>query len=711
MTRPLFAFLCMLALVYLFALGWSVSRVAANFSHGKELFLKPVPPLTARFGETLELELEGGGFAADTRVLTHMDVNNRSAVVASYPVEGIIYDMELVGNQLFVVGNKGGIRSFDVRNPLKPVMKGKTARKTTMFLDMERRGRKFFFSCANQGVMTCRLSETGKLIDWKTLPTAGAAVDTAVVGRYLYVAVNSAKIGLLVFDLDKLDDKAPVANVITGFSIRGVEAYGNTLYVPMGGKGGVGIFRLNADGLPVEIGRITTKRAVRSVTVTKKNLYVLENNRITQYSLEKPEEPQLIAEQEHFSLPHKLYDFGETIFVSDNHSGLGVIDFNQAVLPEQAEFFSLGGDTRAAVKVGGYLYAAVANVGIKVLNLDKVKPRQVAKTIKTPGLVRDFKIIKDHIYISDNPGGLIRLDLKNPGSMERLSFSWLTGFAHVGKYMYLAHQKSGIEVFAVDDPAAPRKVAEWDELRVSGHMGTDGLYLLLMKGRDGLNLYRLNGLEPPRFVDKVEDIIVSQILIESDLVIVAGEREGVRLYRIEDDKLVFLSRLKLPFPLDQFSIALNLKLEGDILFIANGDAGLMIADIKDPGKPKLLSSVQVPGQATDMLIEGDRLYLLCRYNGLHTIDISNLSDPRLLASVSLTDVWRGLQRDGDLLYIGNRFMGVTAIPFPEEIKAVEVVSDTKLKVRIPSPKIPGRYCLQVTNSGRMATAEGVLTFQ
>lgn len=709
MKRFLVFLLVLVVAVYLIFLGWSAVGIASRMDEGQVFSLDPTQEQTAALGEPYTLELQGRGFSSKTRVSMHMDVNNSTAIVASFPFDEIIFDMELVGNHLFFASNEEGLRSLDVSDPLKPVMNF-NYKQNTIFYDIEQKDGVVYASCLNQGVRICRLLEQGRISkNWTILPTNAPALASKVVGNYLYVATSKTKTGLLVYDLERLDEAKPIAVIDTGHRINGIGTYKGYLYFSQG-TGGVGIYQIGEGGVPFEIERLDVKKQAKSVTVTGDFLYFLDNGWLAQYDLREPGKPVKIVEQHLFSSPRELFYFDGLIVVTDNNSGIRILETDQDELSEPASFINLGGNCHAVVKIGHLLYISVAHVGIKVLDLDKLKPRQVVKTIQAPRIVKSFHFVGDYVYFNDIYSGLFYRDMsqqERPASL--LTNKPVETIKQVGNYLYVMKKFQGIEIYNVTAPSSPRLVNFLPEIKGNGFAFDNNHYVSI--SGDGIELYGADGMNPPHLLDEATGFIVLYATMKDDLVIVACEREGVRLYRIENDQLVFQSRLQLPFPLNSFSSALKAEVNGNILFVANGDAGLMIADVKDPDKPEVLSSLNVPGQASDLLIEGEKLYLLSRYCGVHTIDISDLRAPTLLDTVSLTDVWRGLQRHGDLLYVGNRYMGVTAIPFPQEIENVDVLSTDKLRLMIPSPKFPGRYSLQVRSQGKALTAQGCVTFQ
>ena len=71
----------------------------------------------------------------------------------------------------------------------------------------------------------------------------------------------------------------------------------------------------------------------------------------------------------------------------------------------------------------------------------------------------------------------------------------------------------------------------------------------------------------------------------------------------------------------------EVAIDGDMVYVANGRDGLMVVDVSNPRKPKIVSNLKTEGQAIWLTIKGSRLYLADMASGFQVIDIS---DPKHL---------------------------------------------------------------------------------
>jgi len=643
-----------------------------------------------------------------------MNVNNSEADVATLPIDGGLYDMELVGNVIYLAGNSPGIRKIDVSNPLKPRILDRPYYFQTTVLDIEKKADTLYLSCGRHGVFIAEIRPGNKIGHQKTLPNWGHSLASKVVGDFLYV--TAGKDGLLVYNLKDLGDSLPLRKIDTPGPVIGIAEYEDHLYLTAGNNG-VLIYSLADPAAPSLVGKIDANNVIKSITIAGKSLYLLENGLIRQYQIDNPAEPQLVVERQHFSSPQRLFHAGDKIYVSDNHTGLAVIDNSSGVLPETNDFYNIRGYSRALIAEGDYLFAAVSNFGFKVLQPEAIKPRTVAGYFSTPGTVKDFMIFGDYIYILDSVGQLRvqKLNVNPAGSKEVVeSFVQLRDkyefMYRNGSTLYLPSMKAVLTVLDISTPGQISIVGEWPQIKAH-RLYADETYCLAMKGSDGIELFKFDQSGKPKSVDQLQDVWTRSFLRHNDLFILSTQVEGIRFYRIIDDRLQFVSQIKMPFPMDHFSWALDLAVNGNVLYVANGENGLLLVDIRDPSAPSIIGSLNLPGYSNSLLVDENRVYVASRYSGVHTIDILDPRKPRLLDTIRISDLHGKMERHNDLLYLANRYMGVSQVPVPYEIKDILRESQDKLLLEVPPPKYPGRYSLEISSGKRTAALEGVLEYR
>lgn len=95
-------------------------------------------------------------------------------------------------------------------------------------------------------------------------------------------------------------------------------------------------------------------------------------------------------------------------------------------------------------------------------------------------------------------------------------------------------------------------------------------------------------------------------------------------------------------------------IDGDLLYIADGEAGLVILDVRLPEAPSQLGILNTPGFAFDVVVEGNLAYVADGGSGVRIIDVSDPTVPVLLGVYDTPNQAHGIDVEGDLCYVADR---------------------------------------------------------
>jgi hypothetical protein len=112
--------------------------------------------------------------------------------------------------------------------------------------------------------------------------------------------------------------------------------------------------------------------------------------------------------------------------------------------------------------------------------------------------------------------------------------------------------------------------------------------------------------------------------------------------------------------------ASDVAVVGDLVYVADGWAGLRAIDVSNPALPVEIGALGVGG-AGDVAVVGNLAYVACR-GGMRVIDVSNPSDPVELAAFGTPGPTRGIEVVGDLAYVADR-RSLRVIDFGPEYRA------------------------------------------
>ncbi|MCP4125333.1 MAG: hypothetical protein GY751_26670, partial [Bacteroidetes bacterium] len=140
--------------------------------------------------------------------------------------------------------------------------------------------------------------------------------------------------------------------------------------------------------------------------------------------------------------------------------------------------------------------------------------------------------------------------------------------------------------------------------------------------------------------------------------------------------------------------AFDVVVKQDTAYVAHGDnksSGLKIIDISNPAKPQVTGSVTTPGYAIDdsvnkpffgigITVNNDMVYLADGSAGLQIIDTGNPSNPEIIASLDTAGFASGITLNGNTAYMADGSGGLKIIDIsdplhPEMISSVHTSKD------------------------------------
>ena len=83
-------------------------------------------------------------------------------------------------------------------------------------------------------------------------------------------------------------------------------------------------------------------------------------------------------------------------------------------------------------------------------------------------------------------------------------------------------------------------------------------------------------------------------------------------------------------------LSLSRPAAGDIVYVAEGSAGVEVADFRDPAHPARLASFDTPGDAHGVWAEGGYLYVADGGAGLTILDVHDPAAPDLAGHYDTT---------------------------------------------------------------------------
>ena len=232
-----------------------------------------------------------------------------------------------------------------------------------------------------------------------------------------------------------------------------------------------------------------------------------------------------------------------------------------------------------------------------------------------------------------------------------------------GEYVYLANGRDGMRIGHVGSDGS----VEW-----TGHVPTDeardvaieGDILVLANGKSGVNFYSIAVPDSPVLLSTLKSSsYLSAVKVRSGIAYLAGGFHGILSVDFTDP-----AKPRLAWGEDLSEVR-GLDLDEDYLYVADGFDGFRIYSL-DGEVPRLVSTLETPGWASDLYIAGDLLHIADGQRGFITADVSDRSAPVKLGRIATGAIARTIHVRGKTAFIANQALGITAIDISDPEKPV-----------------------------------------
>jgi hypothetical protein len=455
------------------------------------------------------------------------------------------------------------------------------------------------------------------------LPGIGAANEVKVVGSTAYVA--SGLWGLSMVDVRNQAKPVLISSVDVPFDGQYVAVSGSLACVtgdrtffstPMdkASANGFYVVDLSAPGEPIVRGRIESDQiSFLGVAMQGTYAYVACGlDGVAVIDISNPSAPTIVATHDTPGWAVGVVVQAGHLFVVDGSEGLRILDISNPRLPlpldpgdpsKGALAVAVGSNAQDVTVVGNYAYLAAAK-SFDIIDIsNRLAPRRAGSyELETPYTALRVSVQGNLAYVATSVGGLVIFDITNAARPEKLSevapsggWGALTvGVAALGSYAYVANGAGGLAVVSVSNPSAPTMQStfrNWFEGRQSAASA---------------NLAVVTGVEYWE----------------------GGTRStnGIRILNIQDPR-----KPRLVGRIDStLTTFLGVTISGNYAYVACGDAGLGVVDLRTPGAPVLTTTYNTPGWASQVAVQGTYAFVADGQAGLRILDISNPGSPRPL---------------------------------------------------------------------------------
>lgn len=365
--------------------------------------------------------------------------------------------------------------------------------------------------------------------------------------------------------------------------------------------------------------------------------------------------------------------------------------FDVPRLPPSKNFEVIGqrsGKLSAIAIADKYAYIG-AGESLLIVSIENPKSIKIVGSLLLLGQISDIELEGHFAYICNGRGGLRIVDVRNPEKPKEVA---AYGYMAVPKRTaiksgcaYMVSGMRGLEVLDVRNPIRPVAVSFEDKAEKSGTLDSKNICidtdrLCVMDEDQGLRLFNIT--DPFKPVELGEwkaggrGMRRGATAAEGKTILVAGDSpdEGVSVLNISGTKPVLEASLDVP----QYWYGTCAKLRDGFGFIGTS-SGLIVVDIHDKKKLKLLSTFDKVKGITDLDLKDRRVYATDSTGDLSIIDISDPFTPLLVSRHHIGGDARMMTLSDGTLYITSSPSEIQSYKLPFDAKTLPFVQTFDFK--------------------------------
>lgn len=262
-------------------------------------------------------------------------------------------------------------------------------------------------------------------------------------------------------------------------------------------------------------------------------------------------------------------------------------------------------------------------------------------SIHTYGIAQDVYVRNDTAYVADGQADLTIIDVQDKGNPfiirnldtfdDDFAFATYVAPGDTVPYAFVGDRDGRIQaIYARADSAIFNNAFGEQNIKdIFGQIITDTLYVFAVRSRSGFNLASLN---------------IYQIVFDP-------LNGGIP--RTGDD--YFVNPINMPANPE------GVVVEGDYAFVASGDFGLAVVDIRDIRNPFVVTSLVLDGTSLGLAVDGDFAYIAADRSGLYVVDITDRANPAVVDQVNTSGRSKDISTVGDYAFVADGSGGLKVI--------------------------------------------------
>lgn len=344
------------------------------------------------------------------------------------------------------------------------------------------------------------------------------------------------------------------------------------------------------------------------------------------YDVSDPRRPALLSSLHSSGSPKGVIVRDGIAFIADDDHGLLVADVADPRAPRALGRLPLPGLAYTPVLDGDLLYLAAHHGGLLVIDVSDPRAPALLSHYDTPGKAWSLRVRDGIAWVADDDAGLAVIDVSDPRNPREIARYRPGGRVEEvvldGGLAYLALYDDGVHILDISDPAAPRLLARVPTAGNARGLALRGERLYVADWMAGVRILDVSDPARARLVAvRDTDGAAWGLALRGDALVVADWWGGLLLL----DSAAPAETLAVYPPRDRIQAV---AVRGGFAFVAQGDAGLQVFDIRNSLNPTWVTGIALPGASALALSRdhmGNHLWVL--HAGGTRVAAIDVSDP------------------------------------------------------------------------------------
>ncbi len=373
------------------------------------------------------------------------------------------------------------------------------------------------------------------------------------------------------------------------------------------------------------------------------------------------------------------------LYLADNNRDIYTFDLNNPVNPRLSGTTAFSGQINALLAEYD-LVVVISNRKFVIYHSGPTGKLKTLNTTRTDRIIKKGILKNGIIYLVYRDGDMEGWGISDPSQPRKIwNYTggdatdlcvgesrgyFLTGSNHikrvdippVGTKQEMAEgNNSGNRYFKIEETleieyAGDRKEEGWNMGRLldlfrSGKAAGSGIFchtgwLATIDPKQGLYLYRLDDHRAELEYSISTSGFAVDLVAVDNLLYLANGGDGVRIGRVNrNGSINWIGHI-------QTKVARDIAVQGNIAYLADGEAGLKVIDVSDPARPVQLGQHDSPFFHSAIVAQDNRVYVAGGLGGLEIYRVSDPRRPKLIWRHEFSEV-RGLEVDRDYLYFAD----------------------------------------------------------